>query len=63
MSYSEEERMQWIESLTVQNLMSFEDEEDTMLIWGKFYLSLFNAHPYLQSSTDEMNPNRIPSSV
>ena len=55
--------MQWIESLTVQNLMSFEDEEDTMLIWGKFKLSLFNAHPYIQSSTDEMNPNRIPSSV
>ena len=44
MFYSEEERMQWIESLTVQNLMSFEDEEDTMLIWGKFKLSLFNAH-------------------
>ena len=34
---SEEDRLQWIESLTVQNLMSFEEETDsTSLTWGLY---------------------------
>ena len=33
-TYSDEDREQWINALTVQNLMSFEEEEDSTLTWG-----------------------------
>ena len=38
---SEQERAEWIEALTEQNLMSFEEETDSSLTWGEFSPSRF----------------------
>jgi hypothetical protein len=35
---SEEERAEWVESLSMQNLMSFDDHKDTGLTWDYFYM-------------------------
>jgi hypothetical protein len=35
---SEQERAEWIEALTLQNLMSFEEETDSSLTWEYFYM-------------------------
>ena len=55
---SEEERAEWVKSLAVQNLMSFDDHRDSTLTWGELCMN-YSLVPRLFGGRKERARNRL----